>query len=495
MARRILISVLIGLVLMTAEARAGGRVALIIGNGGYRHVQLLVNPRNDASDLADSFERLGFSVTRLTDAALQDMQAALRDYSLAVRGADIAVIFFAGHGMEVDGRNWLIPVDAILRSDTDIEKQAVGVDALMQSVREAHFGLIILDACRDNPFAATMLRTQAKRAVTRGLARVQPKGNLLVAFAARDGTTANDGDGRNSPYTTALLQNIGIPGLEIGWMFRRVRDTVIRETHGQQQPFTYDGLASREFFYLNPLVQTTSSPADPATECDRLAASPADKDRPAGVVGIDQEKMDALAAVGACEAAIKKHPEIARFYFQQGRAVWTLKSYKQGYELFKKASDLGSGIAAYDLGVIYSNGLGLEKDEVKARSWLQRGVELGNVRAMSALGLLYSLEPDRAHDALAYGLFVKAAANDPIAMNSLGVFYEAGRQVAQDYAAARSWYERAAVRGNEVAMRNLGLLYEHGTGVSKDLATARYWYERAAAAGDKKSMTRLQALK
>jgi uncharacterized caspase-like protein len=145
----------------------------------------------------------------------------------------------AGHGIEVAGRNWLIPVDAVLRSDADIDKQAVGLDPIMQSVREAHFGLIILDACRDNPFAATMVQTQAKRAVTRGLVRVRPKGNLLVAYSARDGTTASDGSGRNSPFTGALLQNLETPGLEIGWLFRRVRDAVMQETHGEQQPFTY----------------------------------------------------------------------------------------------------------------------------------------------------------------------------------------------------------------------------------------------------------------
>jgi TPR repeat protein len=408
----------------------------------------------------------------------------------------MAIVFYAGHGMEVGGRNWLIPVDAVLHSDADIDKQAIGLDTIMRSVDEAHFSLVILDACRDNPFAAKMVQVQAKRVISRGLIAVHPKGNLLVAYSAREGTTASDGSGRNSPFTGALLQNLETPGLEVGWLFRRVRKIVKQNTHGEQQPFTYEGLASRELFYLKPPVQQASLLAsDPAAECDGLAASPADKDKPASIAGVDKKKIDALAALTACEAAIKEHPETARFFFQQGRAARALKSYKQAHELFAKASDLGSGIAAYHLGVIFMNGLDSERDVAKATFWLKRGVELGDVHAMAALGLLYSIEPDRVHDAQAYELFVKAANEDPIAMNSMGVFYEAGRQVAQDYAAARSWYERAAARGNEVAMRNLGLLYEHGTGVSRDLATARYWYERAAAAGDKKSMTRLQALK
>ena len=496
MAGRIFFSILIGLLLLTAEARAGERVALVIGNSNYRHVPFLANPSNDASDVADSFRRLGFSVTLLRDAAFEDMQEALRRFSAVARGADTAVVFYAGHGMEVGGRNWLIPIDAVLHSEADVDKQAIGVDTMMRSVDQAHFSLIILDACRDNPFAAKMAQAQGRRAISRGLIAVHPKGNLLVAYSARDGTTASDGDGRNSPFTAALLQNLETPGLEIGWLFRRVRDSVMHETRGEQQPFTYEGLASRELFYLKPPVQAALGPApDSAAECDRLAASPADKDKPATVTGIDQDKIDTLAALTVCEAAIKQHPETARFYFQQGRAALALKSYKQARELFAKASDLGSGVAAYDLGVIYMNGLDSEKDAAKATFWLKKGVELGDAHAMAALGLLYSSEPERTHDAQAFDLFKKAADEDPIAMNSMGVFYEGARQVAQDFAAARTWYERAAARGNAVAMRNLGSLYERGAGMPKDLVVAKSWYEKAAAASDNESKTRLQALK
>ena len=493
---RILIAFLMGLLLVSADAKAGERVALVIGNGGYRHVPILPNPPNDASDVAASLTRLGFSVTSLTDLTYEGMHAALGDLNRKARSADIAVVFFAGHGIEVGGQNWLIPIDAVLQSDAEIGKEAVGLDEIMQSIDAAHFGLIILDACRENPFAAAMVQKQSRRAITRGLGRVQPRGNLLVAYAARDGTLANDGHGRNSPFTAALLHNLETPGLEIGWLFRRVRNTVMEQTQGKQQPFTYEGFTSRELVYLKPPTPgVIPPPPDPITECDRLAASPDDKDRPASVAGIDRKNIDGLAAVSACESAVKSHPETARFYFQLARAAWALKSYKRAHDLFAKASEMGSGLAAYDLGVIYLNGLDSEKNEAKARSWLQRGAELGDVHAMATLGLVYSREPDRADDALAYGLFVKAADEDAVAMNSLGYFYETGRQVAQDYAAARSWYERAAARGSTVALRNLGSLYERGAGVSKDLATAKSLYEKAAAAGDEQSKTRLRALR
>jgi tetratricopeptide (TPR) repeat protein len=493
---RILIALLVALLLVSADAKAGERVALVIGNGGYRNVPLLPNPPNDASDVAASLTRLGFSVTSLTDLTYEGMHAALRDLNRKAQSADFAVVFFAGHGIEVGGQNWLIPIDAVLRSDAEIGKEAVGLDEIMQSIEASHFGLIILDSCRENPFAAAMVQRQSRRTITRGLGRVQPRGNLLVAYAARDGTLANDGHGRNSPFTAALLHNLETPGLEIGWLFRRVRNTVMEQTQGKQQPFTYEGFTSRELVYLKPPTPgVVPPPPDLITECDRLAASPDDKDRPASVAGIDRRNIDGLAAVSACESAVKSHPETARFYFQLGRAAWALKSYKRAHDLFAKASDMGSGLAAYDLGVIYLNGLDSEKNEAKARSWLQRGAELGDVHAMATLGLVYSLEPDRADDALAYGLFVKAADEDAVAMNSLGYFYENGRQVAQDYVAARSWYERAAARGSTVALRNLGSLYERGAGVSKDLATAKALYEKAAAAGDEQSKTRLRALR
>src|SRR5262249_3408887 len=133
--------------------------------------------------------------------------------------------------------------------------------------------------------------------------------------------------------------------------------------------------------------------------CDQLAASPQDKERPSGVTGVEMDKMDAVSALSACERAIARSPGIGRLYFEQGRAALALKSFKRANELFEKASALGSGIAAYTLGVGYLQGIGVEKDEAMARSSFQRAVELRNTRAMAALGLLYSLEPSGADDA------------------------------------------------------------------------------------------------
>jgi uncharacterized caspase-like protein len=262
-----LIFAVAALLLAVAPATAADRVALVIGNGAYQKVPALPNPPRDAADIARAFERLDFKVTRLTNANAAEMRKALVEFGHASEGSLISVIYYAGHGMEAGGENWLIPVDAELRSDTDVESEAISLRSLNLQVGKARkLGLIILDACRNNPFAATMKRSLTTRAVERGLAPTEPTDNVLIAYAARDGTTASDGDGHNSPFTTALLRNIETPGLEIAFLFRRVRDDVMTATNRQQQPFVYGSL-SKEEIYLKPTLTAAPAPApiSPAT--------------------------------------------------------------------------------------------------------------------------------------------------------------------------------------------------------------------------------------
>jgi hypothetical protein len=197
-------------------------------------------------------------VTQLINGTSVQMRKALIDFGRLAQDSDMAVIFYAGHGMEVGGENWLIPVDAALRSDTDAEQEAVSLRGAMLQAGKAHkLGLVILDACRNNPFIAKMQRSSLTRAVTRGLVSVEPTDNVLIAYAAKDGTVANDGNGDHSPFTTALLHNLETPGLEINFLFRNVRDEVMAATKREQQPFVYGSL-SKDAIYLKP---AESSPA------------------------------------------------------------------------------------------------------------------------------------------------------------------------------------------------------------------------------------------
>ncbi|MGT2439817.1 caspase family protein [Bradyrhizobium betae] len=236
------------------------RVALVMGNGAYEKVPELPNPARDAADIGRALERLNFKVTHIKNATAQEMRKAVVEFGRSAEGADLAVVFYAGHGMEVGGENWLIPIGAELRSDSDIESEAISLRSVSLQVSKARkLGLVILDACRNNPFAAKMKRSISTRAVARGLAPTEPSDNVLIAYAARDGTTASDGDGRNSPFTASLLRHIETPGLEISFLFRRVRDDVMAATKREQQPFVYGSL-SKEEIYLKAPGESAPSP-------------------------------------------------------------------------------------------------------------------------------------------------------------------------------------------------------------------------------------------
>ena len=260
----------------TPASADGKRVALVIGNSAYRNVPALPNPANDAADVAAALTRLGFTVALIANASFDEMRRGLIALGRDAAGADMAVVYFAGHGMEINGENWLIPIDAELKRDTDVENEAVSLrSAMLQVSNTTSLGLVILDACRNNPFAAKMQRSLVLRAVASGgLGRIEPVGNVLVAYAARDGTTALDGDNRNSPFTTALLHNIEVPGVEVTFMFRNVRDDVMEATRNEQQPFVYGSLSRRAIYLAAPPSPADQAKAEPANAAPGPAQAP-----------------------------------------------------------------------------------------------------------------------------------------------------------------------------------------------------------------------------
>ena len=290
-----------------AQASAAKRVALVIGNAAYAHAPRLANPTNDATDIGAALGRLGFRVTRLDNADFDTMRRGLRAFTRAAAASDIAMVFYAGHGIEVDGRNFLIPVDARLASDQDVEYEAVPLDLVSRSVdRASELRLIVLDACRDNPFARQMTRSGATRSIGRGLARIEPAGETLVAYAAKDGSVAADGEGRNSPYSEALLAQLEEPGLEVGLMFRKVRDAVLRSTGGRQEPFVYGSLSSKGAY-----LSTRPTPLAPQAKPARRRGGDSGSDR----LGTEQVAAEAYKAaeridtIGAYEAVIRRFPQ------------------------------------------------------------------------------------------------------------------------------------------------------------------------------------------
>jgi tetratricopeptide (TPR) repeat protein len=230
------------------------RVALVIGNGAYRSVTRLDNPPNDAETIAETLRRTGFdSVTVAHDVDRAAFVGALKTFAAEADTADWAVVYYAGHGLEVAGTNYLIPVDAELASDRDVTDEAISLDRVMATVEGARkMRLIILDACRNNPFASRMKVSSASRAVGRGLALVEPSQATLVAFAAKAGSIASDGDAANSPFASALASHLAAPGIEINKLFRLVRADVLAATGNSQEPFIYGSLPPDDFYFVPP---------------------------------------------------------------------------------------------------------------------------------------------------------------------------------------------------------------------------------------------------
>lgn len=230
------------------------RVALIIGNGAYEAVTPLDNPSNDAETMAAALRLSGFdSVTVVRDASRGDFVAALQAFAAEADEADWALVYYAGHGVEVGGTNYLVPVDARFATDRDVVDEAITLDRVMAAVEgAARMRVVILDACRNNPFAATMEVTSPSRSLGRGLARVEPDQATLVAFAARAGSVAADGAGDNSPFTAALAKRVTAPGIEVNMVFRQVRADVLAATGNAQEPFVYGSLPPEDFFFVAP---------------------------------------------------------------------------------------------------------------------------------------------------------------------------------------------------------------------------------------------------
>jgi tetratricopeptide (TPR) repeat protein len=248
-------------------AHQGRRIALVIGNSAYRAVAELPNPKRDAEVVAATLRAIGFeTVTVIYDVSREALGSALRAFANEAEKSDWAMIYYAGHGIEVGGVNYLIPVEAKLAVDRDVQFETVPLDQLIASVEQARkLRIIVLDACRGNPFVPQMRRTAAPDAITRadtarvtigtrsvgrGLGRVNVTGATLVVYSAKHGQTALDGDGASSPFAIALVQRIATPGVEINKLFRLVRDDVMEATAGRQEPYTYGSLPGREDFFF-----------------------------------------------------------------------------------------------------------------------------------------------------------------------------------------------------------------------------------------------------
>lgn len=264
--RRIYFGLLVLMLCVTNSltASAEKRVALVIGNSAYTNVAALENPKHDAAAMSEKLTSLGFEVVQGIDLDLTGMQKTVRKFVRGLSGADIAIFYYAGHGLQVNGSNYMAPIDANLRSYDDLDFETVPMNLVLSAMeRNAKVNMIFLDACRDNPLAINLARSMGTRsaAVGRGLAQVGSGVGTLVSFSTQPGNVALDGSGLNSPYTTALVKHLGTPGEDIAQSMVGVRRDVLKSTNGKQVPWEHSSLTGQVILKGKPDTAPVAEPS------------------------------------------------------------------------------------------------------------------------------------------------------------------------------------------------------------------------------------------
>jgi uncharacterized caspase-like protein len=275
----LIFAVSVGLIARGDAALAEKRVALVVGNSSYTSTTPLRTPVNDATDVASALDRLGFEVIRGLDLDNVGMREKVRLFSERLSAADVGLFYYGGHGIQVSGKNYLVPIDAKLNAASDLDFVAMDLDLVLRNMeRETSTNIVFLDACRDNPLVANLAQSMGTRssAISRGLARVESGVGTLIAFATQPGNVALDGTGRNSPFAAALLKTIERPGIPISDVMISVRREVLRETGNRQVPWDHSSLTG-QFYFIPPAPvalpnappvakPTAPNPASPALE-------------------------------------------------------------------------------------------------------------------------------------------------------------------------------------------------------------------------------------
>ena len=479
--RSLVVAALAMVVLATpAVVLADGRVALVVGNSTYAHIGRLPNPDNDPRDMSAALRRLGFDVTAEMEADRIELTEALRAFARRSAGADVSLVSYAGHGIEMDGVNYLVPVDARLERDVDVPFETVTVDDLLLSTSGASLRLVILDAFRSDPLARSMQRTEATPTVSGGFAALNEDlvGNeTLVAYAAAAGTTAADGRGRNSPYTAALLSHLETP-LEIGLLFRRMRAQVLAATNGAQRPHEYHSLVGDH--YLTRTLATGASATVSAAA--PTAPAPADLPRPhppvADIADLPIAAQRKLAETRDAEA----QTDLGEPYEESRDGV--VHDYEAAVAFYRRPAEQADAHAQGNVGAMYGNGWGVPQGQHAAIRWCRRAVAQGNARAQNGLGSMYCgglgrvLQNDREA-----ARWFRLSAEQGYARGhaSLGWMYANRRGVRQDCETVLPWYRRAAEQGDPWSQNSLGPACEYGRGVRENHDEAAKWYRALCA--------------
>lgn len=508
------------------DLRDQPRFALVIGNANYAKAPL-ANPVNDAKLMSDTLRRVGFDVIERVDANAAQIKSAFRTFTKKLRKKDsIGVFYYAGHGVQVDGKNYLIPLGASISTNKDVRAKGLQLSSLLRSMGRTKnkLNVAILDACRDNPFGASDVSQ------TQGLAPVDAPSRMLIAYATAPGKVAYDGSRGNSPYSAALAKAIPATGLGLEEVFHQTRREVIEVTGNLQLPWEHSSLTEK--FFFNPRI-------DPLEAVDR---------RGEGDIGIGEAELAELRAWEKIKASrdlrlLRDHlsdfpgglfaelvatriAALERVAPDSRKWSWIITGaparaelshnaqalYEQGLQLesgglnasrrkdafdrYKKAASLGLPAAMYRLARAYDKGLGVDRDIKRAAKWYVKAADSGHAGAMASAGTLYEFGEGVDKSVVTALVLYRQAAEkgDRDAMTSLGYLYAEGKGVAKDERQARRWYGTAADLGQRRAMYNLALMLRYARGGRSDKAAAARWFAAAANKGHAGAMRQLAFL-
>lgn len=462
-----------------APEAAGRRVALVVGNDGYSGTSALHNAVADAVAIEQALRGLGFAVNVVRDATQEAFERAVDRFVNNVQPGDVALFYYSGHGLEVRGENYLVPVDFAAQDEVQVKRRAVAAAEIEERLqaRGARVRILVLDACRDNPFRAV-------RSTSGGLGAMAEARGALIAFATAPGRTASDNpSGRNGLFTQELLAVLREPGLTVSEVFRRVRERVDRASGARQTPWVADGLIG-DFAFTLP-------PDSPATALPNVAAVP-------GTAVPDPEVVAWQAVAGTTNVAVLEQ-FVAAFPNGQYAAAARVKiaALREPAPVAppsgpptatpkpNTADLIANGEAAYKRG-----------DYVDALGWYRKAADAGNPAAMLTVGkmLMTGVPTDLGRLTIWGNKSMDAMSSGVSATTTQGFIHDDPRWVNKDERQAAEWFRKAAEAGETPAMAYLGVMYENGRGIPKDLEQAVAWYRRAAAAGNKEAQDALKRL-
>lgn len=450
------------------------RAALVIGNSNYQEMSQLRNAQGDAAAIADMLAGLGFDVMQLYEADERSMKNALRRFARQARGYDFVMFYFAGHGVQDEGFNYLLPIEARLELQSEL-RYCLSADDVVQQLDAlpASARLIVLDACRNAHKSWT-------RSTDEGLARMEAGEGTVILFSTQSGKKALDGEGDHSPFATAMLENIAMPGVD----FTHAINNVVRATYNATQKLQYPllvGALLSDFSFNSKLPDNSSLLEIPTFNILSTISTPSAK--------------SSITTKTASREQVEE-------WVNEGDRAYDNGNYADAFRWYIKAAKKGDANAQNHIGDMYRMGLGINRDQKPQKNhresfnWYRKAAKQGNVTAQNNLGNMYRWGVGTKQNYKEAAKWYQKAAEqgDITAQCWLGILYYNGYVTTVDYKEALKWYHKAAGQGEKFAQYRLGMMYAEGKGVTKSINEARYWLEKAAAQGHEDARKELSKL-